>query len=229
MTDGLDASRVTAPTAHLGLACGAVAALTVIRFVTILGLFSIDDGQGGNAPMGSHPLHWVIMAGHAVVVAGLVVGVLALSKMSFVDLGWSRFVASRDVPWALVALVVASAFPVVAHFLDTGSIAAVIDAATKGPLTARVVFCVIGLLAAFAEESVFRGMLQPSLAKRMPWPAALAITCVVFSLYHLPRHPLAFVGRILTGLAYGGAAQKTGALWAGAIAHFLTWALLGEM
>ena len=136
---------------------------------------------------------------------------------------------ARDVQWALAALVVAAAFPLVATYLDVGSFEGVVDAATKGPLISRIVFCVIGLLAAFSEESVFRGLFQPALVKKMPWPAALLVMCVVFSLYHLPKHPIAFVGRILTGLAYGGAAQRTGALWAGAIAHFLTWALLGEM
>lgn len=212
-------------TAPLGIAFAAVVALTIIRLVTMIALFGID----GDAPMGTHPLHWLVMAVHAVVVAGLVVGAMRIAKLSAADVGWSRFVATRDVPWALVALVIAAAFPIIATYVDAGSFGAVVDAATKGPLISRVVFCVIGVLAAFAEESVFRGLLQPALAKKMPWPAALAVMCVVFSLYHLPRHPFALLGRMLTGLAYGLAAHKSGALWAGAIAHFLTWALLGEM
>jgi membrane protease YdiL (CAAX protease family) len=218
-------SSDTRRTAPIGIAVGAVVALTVIRLVTMMALFSID----GDAPIGTHPLHWLVMALNAALCTALIVGAIAVAKMSPADLGWSRFVAARDVPWALAALVVAAAFPIVAYYLDSGSFGAVVDAAMKGPLVSRIVFCVIGVLAAFSEESVFRGLLQPSLEKKMPWPAALAVMCVVFSLYHLPRHPIAFVGRILTGLAYGGAARKTGALWAGALAHFLTWALLGEM
>src|SRR5688572_9409422 len=92
-------------TAPIGIAVGAVIALTAIRLVTMMALFSID----GDAPIGSHPLHWLVMALNAAVCAGIIVGAIAVAKMSPADLGWSRFVPARDVPWALVALVVAAA------------------------------------------------------------------------------------------------------------------------
>lgn len=202
-----------------------VLALTVNTFLTMVALSQLDGD------VGTHPAHWLALAGHAAIVVAIVFfAALRPARMTFADLGWVAFNPARDLPWAVAALLLAAAFPIAVHFLDGGDAPGLIDAIRDGSLPTRFAYCGIGFAAAFAEESIFRGFLLPALEKKTGNKvAAFAIMCLVFSLYHLPRHPLAFVGRILTGFAYGLAAKRTGALWAGAIAHFLTWAILGAM
>ncbi len=85
--------------------------------------------------------------------------------------------------------------------------------------------------ASIVEEIVFRGALQPALARafagRLPsrWqasfltPANLA-TSAVFAAFHLWRHPLAVaVGVFAVSLVYGRARELSGRWWPAALLH----------
>ena len=82
------------------------------------------------------------------------------------------------------------------------------------------------LFVVFAEEVIFRGMLQGSLVRlcsHVGWPPLLgvAVGAGLFGLYHLPAG-WAFVGlAAVTGLIYGYAFFKTRSLEAAIAVHFL--------
>lgn len=78
-------------------------------------------------------------------------------------------------------------------------------------------FAAVGIIAPFAEELLFRGVIFAGLAQRMPLGWAAGISGVIFGLAHLDPWnilPLAVVG---TGLAL--LYQRTGSLWPNIIAH----------
>jgi uncharacterized protein len=84
-------------------------------------------------------------------------------------------------------------------------------------------------LGAVLEEIVFRGLLQPALARafeRRQGPPGLAltlanlVTSVLFAALHLWRHPLAVaLGVFPVSLIYGRARELSGHWWPAALLH----------
>ncbi len=78
----------------------------------------------------------------------------------------------------------------------------------------------IGLLAAFGEELIFRGIVQRLLRQKWNNPhIAIGVTALIFGLFHMQFErfmPLAFLGLLL-----GYATYYTGTLWVAVILHFV--------
>ncbi|HEV7558249.1 MAG TPA: CPBP family intramembrane glutamic endopeptidase, partial [Kofleriaceae bacterium] len=88
-------------------------------------------------------------------------------------------------------------------------------------------FCfLIGLVAAFTEETLFRGYMQPAVQARIGRWLGLVTVAVVFAAYHGRFTPAMFFGKVGVGLVLGGLRDRTGTLWAPAIAHVLQWTVL---
>ena len=79
---------------------------------------------------------------------------------------------------------------------------------------------VIAVLPAFAEEFMFRGILQSELYRgTRNIHAAIWISAILFSAFHLQFY--GFVPRILLGAMFGYIYHWSGNLWAPMLAHFL--------
>lgn len=76
---------------------------------------------------------------------------------------------------------------------------------------------ILVVLAPVCEEALFRGLLQPALARAMSPRAAIVITAVVFGLFHL--NPVRFAPTALIGLGAGVAREKYHSVWAAVIVH----------
>ena len=102
-----------------------------------------------------------------------------------------------------------------------GNSAAIQVAIDKGPLVVPLV-C-LGLVPAFAEELVFRGVLARALARR---GAALAVvvSAVAFSVYHLA--PAQMLGTLPLALVLGVLAVGSGSVVPGMVAHLLNNAIV---
>ena len=94
--------------------------------------------------------------------------------------------------------------------------------ATREPLRDLAVIA----LWSIAEEIVFRGALQPAIARRiepMAWlaiTAANAVTSVLFAALHLWRHPpLVALFVFPVSLVYGRARELSGRVWPAALLH----------
>jgi len=84
------------------------------------------------------------------------------------------------------------------------------------------------LLWSVAEEIVFRGAVQPALARVLPargWAtitAANALTSLLFALLHLWRHPLPVAVLVFpVSLLYGRLRELSGRVWPSALLHSL--------
>lgn len=87
----------------------------------------------------------------------------------------------------------------------------------RSGLSQSVLIAVISLLPAFCEEVAFRGGLQSALMGRRSPARAVALSALVFAVFHLD--PVRFPGVLLLGIAFGWLAWRTGSIWPSMVAH----------
>ncbi|MHC4924069.1 MAG: ABC transporter permease subunit/CPBP intramembrane protease [Planctomycetota bacterium] len=80
-----------------------------------------------------------------------------------------------------------------------------------------MLFCLLGLAPALAEEAIFRGWSLRGFRKEMSGGAAVLLSAALFGAFHLEPERIAFTGAL--GCALGYLALRTGSLWPGVIAH----------
>jgi uncharacterized protein len=76
----------------------------------------------------------------------------------------------------------------------------------------------VGVAAPVCEEFFFRGVFLQGL-RAPPWPPerAIAVSAVVFSMFHLD--PVGFLARVELGVLFGWLLVRTGSLWPSILAH----------
>jgi len=90
----------------------------------------------------------------------------------------------------------------------------------RGPLDFAGILIAFAVVPALCEEILFRGFLQSGLVRLFESrPVGVAITALVFALFHLD--PWRFTGVLVLGLFLGALAQRTGSLLPGMLAHAL--------
>jgi uncharacterized protein len=89
----------------------------------------------------------------------------------------------------------------------------------RTPLNMIVGFVAIAGAAPLIEELLFRGLLQKSLAHKMPVWAAITLSALVFSLVHM--QPYAIPALMAIGAAFGYIYHKTGSLRVTIILHMI--------
>ena len=77
------------------------------------------------------------------------------------------------------------------------------------------------LFTCVAEETLFRGVIQQTLAKRFGLITGLVLASVLFGVAHMGGGVLLVVFATLAGLGYGAVFALTGRLWAVVLTHFL--------
>jgi membrane protease YdiL (CAAX protease family) len=212
---------------QLGLAAALVAAHAIAvpaGMIATMVAFGVENPfQAGVGSLAMVALVTLLTAGG--VVMG---GVVRAGGMSLRDLGWRTDRLGRDIALALPGNAAAIAgillTGIALGVTSLGDVAATI--AGYSPLE-HLVFCAIGLSAAFTEESLFRGYLQPGLVKRLGPTAGIVVGAAIFSLYHLNFGAASLLGKLLAGLVFGVLRHRTGSLVPGAIAHALIWIVLG--
>ena len=138
------------------------------------------------------------------------------------DVGWHFDHAGRDAAIGVVGFVLLGAGICVIAWVARGTTPPELLASVAGmPMGRRMMALGIGLGAALAEETLYRGYLQPA--------AGLVPTAIVFSLGHLSFAPLALVSHFWSGLVFGALRGRDRSLVAPATAHVLLWAVFGWM
>ena len=181
------------------------------------------------------PAAFIINIGVGLFEIGLVLGLWMhrYARLSFREAGWSGL-APRDIAYgvlgfSLFAIVVTCVFAAESGFQD--AIAYIADTIAHYTPQQRVFFVLMGVIAAIPEETIFRGIMQPTLQRKVGrWPGIL-LTAVIFAVYHihfqfaLPR----IISHTCWGLILGLLRERTGTLWAPAIAHALMWIIFGAI
>lgn len=170
-----------------------------------------------------------LLAFAAIGALGLVwFGSVRQPKRSWRELGWHADRLPLRLAQGVMAGLIAVACIVAIHVLLGEPVGQAVEGLfTDVSWSQRLALMAIGLQAAFIEESLFRGNLQPLLQRRFGAVVGLALTAVVFSAYHLNPSPVSLGGKFLLGLIFGRARAADGSLVAPATAHALVWALAG--
>jgi membrane protease YdiL (CAAX protease family) len=209
-------------------------ALVYAHFVVLFGvgygllhLLGVDPREILDAP----PLVFVVLAVVASADVGLVFTLLLrrVGRYRLRELGWSRFAAS-DVAAGIAGAVALVGVAFLVMIARKGSFDRALEyllgAFTDFALNERALCVFIGCVAAFTEETMFRGLMQPALQHRLGRTGGLVVTALVFAAYHGRFTPTIFLGKLGVGLVLGALRERTGTLWAPAIAHMLQWSLL---
>jgi len=217
-----------------------------LAFLLIIGHYLAMFGVGGvlTIVLGIHdrreiwqapPAAFIINIGVGLFEIGVVLrlGMCRYARLSFREAGWSGL-AVRDVAYgvlgfALFAIVVTCVFAAESGFKD--AIAYIADTIAHYTPQQRAFFALMGLIAAIPEETIFRGIMQPTLQKKVGRWSGILLTAIIFAVYHvqfqfaLPR----LISHFCHGLILGLLRERTGTLWAPAIAHALAWMILGAI
>lgn len=205
-----------------------VLSLLVLRFVVgalLAGVLGVDPEAFDGSPGA-----FVTLGVIAALEAAILVGTLRSLRLGLGAIGWQRF-AARDLGLGALGF----ALCLVAMVMTLGpliggvgaAVADLTDAIAGYTPAQRVFFVGLGVVAAFSEETVFRGALQPALQDRLGRWTGILVGAIIFAAYHLQFHPVLLVGKMLLGLVYGGLRERTGTLWAPAIAHASIWIVVG--
>lgn len=97
-------------------------------------------------------------------------------------------------------------------------------------LADRVFFLGIGLLAASAEDTLFRGYMQPALMTRFGAIAGVVLTMMFFQVHHYTDWPtVSRIGSLcITGLGFGVVRWQKRPLIASYTAHTVLWLIWGN-
>ncbi len=175
------------------------------------------------------PREFVAVAAIAALGMGLDVGIAlcAVARISLRQLGWTRVRWPWDVGAGVLGFGACAATILGTIAWRGGDVHALVSHVGDYSLAQRLLFLFIGVTAAFYEESLFRGYLQPALVARVGAVGGIVLTAAVFSVYHLQFHPASLVAKFGLGLVFGGLRARGRTLLAPATAHALVWAVIG--
>lgn len=80
------------------------------------------------------------------------------------------------------------------------------------------VVLVVGVIPAFSEEVLFRGLVQRSFERGLGTKRGLLLTAIIFAMYHL--NPFTFIPLLGLGLYLGFLTLRSNSLWTAVAAHF---------
>ena len=95
------------------------------------------------------------------------------------------------------------------------------------PLAQELLWVGVGLLAAFTEETIYRGWLQPAFIDKWGKLWGILGCAALFSAFHFQPAPLPFLSKLGAGIVLGLLRDRLGTLWAAGIAHTLIWVVFG--
>jgi CAAX protease family protein len=171
-------------------------------------------------PIGGAFVSSIYAASHLAAV-GLIVVIVRVRGGRVAELGWRRAPATwvlAAAPLASAASVLSAVLAVASRFVLPGAHTAQCDA-TRSSFGGQValglvLMCVVG---PFVEETLFRGFLFGWLRTRVPLPAAVLISAVLFAPGHF--HPDLFLPTFALGVLLTVVYQRSGSLWPGMLVH----------
>jgi membrane protease YdiL (CAAX protease family) len=214
--------------------------MTLRRALALIAVFCVTVGglravlhltTDPERPYDSTPafwLGWAVSSAFAVLVL-VRHGSVTRGHGNWRQLGWHSDGLTRRLALGVAVGAACIAIDVTTSLFLGATLADDLDTITGYSLSQRAVFVAIGLQAAFVEESLFRGNLQPLLVARWGRVAGLLVTAAVFSAYHLDPRPFSLATKFLVGLVYGVAREATkGSLVASGFGHLLVWTTVGS-
>ena len=154
-------------------------------------------------------------------------GLLRWGRLSLADLGWSTARLGPDLARGVLGGAACCGIVLLLQMSAGASAAEVLHGWWAVPPLERLLVVLIGVEAALTEETLFRGDLQPTLQRTLGRGAGLLLCALVFAGYHLRVSPWGLLGKTAFGLVFGILRDRTGRLVSPAVAHWISWTVLG--
>ena len=169
-----------------------------------------------------------LLAASALSLGGVIgLGLLVWGRISLAELGWRSDRLGRDLLRGMVGGIACCGIVLLVSMSRGATAAEALQGWWTVPLLERVLGVLIGVEAALTEETLFRGDLQPTLQRMLGRGAGLLLTAVLFAVYHLRFELWGLLGKTAFGLVFGLLRDRTGRLVSPAVAHWITWTVVG--
>lgn len=206
--------------------------MQIVRALMVVAVLAAWNAYSSTLASRLHLRGWPIRLLDLGVYVGLVVGVgcVWLGKRSLRELGW-RF---SDLPRLLAygvlqtALLVGLVFLVYAAMGGLVGVSGLATAIATMPLSERTTYLLAGAKVAFAEETVFRGDLLGRLSERANVYLSVALSSVVFALYHRSLAPVPLAMKVVLGAIFALFTLRTRSLVPSALGHWWLWVVVGD-
>jgi membrane protease YdiL (CAAX protease family) len=96
------------------------------------------------------------------------------------------------------------------------------------PLSERVIYLIAGAKVAFVEETVFRGDLLGRLSERTSVCVSVALSSLVFALYHRTFAAVPLGMKVVLGVIFALFTLRTRSLVPSALGHWWLWVIVGD-
>ncbi|MDP2344066.1 MAG: type II CAAX endopeptidase family protein [Deltaproteobacteria bacterium] len=191
-------------------------------------------GEEANPFDGSTPALLLIAGLLTVDAVGTNLALWKVGRQNPRTLGWPSALGSpnlaRDIVLGILGFGVCALWITLVMFA-VGGLEAVNEVAggiADFTLRQRLCFFAIGIFGAcVAEESLYRGYLQPAMVQKLGVVGGILLTSLLFSLLHFNFNPISIVSKFLLGATYGVLAWRTGSLVAPGVTHALVWFVIG--
>jgi uncharacterized protein len=208
------------------------ALLLVLLLMAVFGLLqavAARGAEGGFEPDEPSSRLFVLLGVAVLLQAGGVVGLglILWGRESLPGLGWRSPRLFADLALGVLGFLVLAAVVLFLSAALGSPLRETLSSWLHQPTRVRLLALGIGCLAAFNEESLFRGYLQPGLVVRIGPAGGVFFGACVFALYHANFAPLALLGKLLFGLVFGTLAYRRRSLVPSGFAHLLTWCVMG--
>lgn len=174
----------------------------------------------------------MILLGTLVTVGGVVgLGCVLWAKQSLRSLGWrvTRPLRAVGLGLLLTVLLFAAIFSFVALRGGMQGVRWLASAIAELPAGERAFFAIMGAKVAFAEETLFRGLLLPALARKSGAIVAVVLSSAVFALYHRSLFPLPLLlMKAILGAFFAVSTLASRSLVPAWLGHSLLWAIAAD-
>jgi membrane protease YdiL (CAAX protease family) len=169
-----------------------------------------------------------LLAGSVLSLGGVIgLGLLVWGRIPLAELGWRAGRVGPDLLRGAVGGAVCCGIVLLISMSRGATAAETLQAWWGVPVLERLLGVLIGVEAALTEETLFRGDVQPTVQRILGRGAGLILTAVLFALYHLRFGFFGLLGKTAFGLVFGLLRERTGRLVSPAVAHWITWTVLG--
>ncbi|HEY3588122.1 MAG TPA: CPBP family intramembrane glutamic endopeptidase, partial [Myxococcaceae bacterium] len=169
-----------------------------------------------------------LLAGSVLSLGGVIgLGLLVWGRVSLAELGWRAERLGPDLLKGAVGGAVCCGIVLLISLSQGATTGETLQAWWQVPVLERLLGMLIGVEAALTEETLFRGDLQPTLQRVLGRGPGQLLTAVLFALYHLRFGFWGLLAKTAFGLVFGLLRDRTGRLVSPAVAHWISWTVLG--
>ena len=154
-------------------------------------------------------------------------GLVVWGRVSLAELGWRAERLGPDLLKGVLGGLACCAIVLLISMTLGASAAEALQGWWGVPFLERLLGLLIGVEAALSEETLFRGDLQPTLQRMLGRGGGLLLTALIFAAYHLRFGLWGLLGKTAFGLVFGILRDRTGRLVSPAVAHWISWTVMG--